>query len=374
MIQFTIRQKDSTTSARTGFLQLNHGGVSTPAFMPVGTNGTIKALHHDLIHKMQYEIILANTYHLYLRPGIEIIKKAGGLHKFSSLYTNILTDSGGFQIFSLADMREIHENGVAFRSHIDGSSHFLTPAGIVDLQLTFGSDILMPLDVCTQPNVQYKQAVHANTITTKWARESYENWEKYPDQKGALFGIVQGNFYKDLRRQSADEIGSIDFPGLAIGGLSVGEEKEKFQDYLCYTAELLPRERPRYVMGIGTPDYILHAVEQGIDLFDCVFATRIARNGTVFTDRGTISLKNEKFKEDLLPIMPDCTCRTCRQFSRAYIRHLFKSKEILGPMVTTEHNLFFLQEMIRNIRKAIERKEFRQYKKKILQAYDREAH
>jgi queuine tRNA-ribosyltransferase len=369
MIRFTIEQKDSGSSARRGILELHHGTVSTPAFMPVGTNGTVKALHHDLIDEIGYEIILANTYHLYLRPGIDIIRKAGGLHSFASWNTNILTDSGGYQIFSLADRRKIKEDGVSFTSHIDGSSHFLTPEGVIDLQCGFGSDILMPLDVCTEPDIEYRFAASALRLTTDWAKKSYRRWNEYQGKKGALFGIIQGNFHKDLRRQSCYEISSIGFPGLAIGGLSVGEEKAVFLDFLGYTAELLPKEIPHYVMGIGTPDYILHAIEQGIDIFDCVLATRIARNGTVFTDSGTISLKKEQYTDDFGPILEGCGCRTCRKFSRAYLRHLFKTREILGPMLTTEHNLYFLQNMMRDVRLAIQEGRFTRYKETFLRKY-----
>lgn len=370
MKYFTVKHRDIYSSARIGKIDLNHGEVVTPAFMPVGTNGTIKALHHDLIRELEYEIILANTYHLYLRPGIEVIRKAGGLHNFGSIDTNILTDSGGFQIFSLSDRRKIQDNGVFFSSHIDGSKQFLSPKKVVDLQLVFGSDILMPLDVCTEPDIEYRHAVRGVNLTSKWARESRRHWEQQEGEKGALFGIIQGNFYKDLRRQSAYEITSLDFPGIAIGGLSVGEEKQKFFDFLGYTADLLPASVPHYVMGIGTPDYILFAIEKGIDIFDCVYATRIARNGTVFTDRGTISLKKERYKEDFTPIMPGCGCRTCRKFSKSYIRHLFKTKEILGPMVTTEHNLYFLQNMMKDIRKAIENDRFISYKNEFLRNYE----
>ena len=369
MITFTIQQQDKNSSARCGTMQLNHGSVATPAFMPVGTNGTVKALHHDVIDTLGYEIILANTYHLYLRPGIEIIKAAGGLHRFASWNTNILTDSGGYQIFSLSDMRKIQDSGVSFKSHIDGSSHFLTPTDVIDLQLGFGSDIMMPLAVCTEPYIEYRHAVEALRLTTAWAQTAYRRWNEFSGEKGALFGIIQGNFHKDLRRQSAHEISTIGFPGLAIGGLSVGEEKSVFCDYLGYTAELLPEELPHYVMGIGTPDYILHAIEYGIDIFDCVFATRIARNGTVFTNEGILSLKKEEFSKDFRPILPGCTCRTCRNFTRAYLRHLFKTKEILGPMLTTEHNLFFLQNLMQNIRNAIVEGKFLKFKNTFLRNY-----
>jgi len=277
---FTITSTDSETKARAGTMELPHGSVETPVFMPVGTAGTVKAILHSTLEEMGIKLILGNTYHLYLRPGTEVISQFGDLHRFSSWKYNILTDSGGFQIFSLAPFRKITPEGVKFRSHIDGSYHSLTPEDIVSIQRTLGSDIMMPLDFCTAPGVDYRHALKALEITTNWAERSHRRWQecRTEDYRGVLFGIFQGNFYKDLRQRSTEEILSLDTPGIAIGGLSVGEETEVFNEYLAFTASLLPFKKPHYLMGIGTPEYILSAVENGIDLFDCVLPTRIARN------------------------------------------------------------------------------------------------
>jgi queuine tRNA-ribosyltransferase len=367
---FQTLNKDNQTKARTGILSLPHGDVQTPSFMPVGTNGTIKAIHHDTVKEMGYNLILGNTYHLYLRPGLDVIKHYGSLHKFSNWQHNILTDSGGFQIFSLATFRKIREEGVRFRSHIDGSYHNLTPEDVVMVQESLGSDIQMCLDVCTPPDISHKKALEASNITTRWARRAKKRWlETNEEYHGKLFGIIQGNFYKDLRKQSAEEILSLDLPGIAIGGLSVGESYEKFIEFLSYSAELLPEEKPAYLMGIGTPDYILEAVENGIDLFDCVYATRIARNGTVFSNNGLIALKKAVHTMDDGPIEEGCNCRACTQYSRGYLRHLFKTNEILGPMLATEHNLNFLYSFVEEIRLHISNKTFTQFKVDFLKKY-----
>lgn len=367
---FTITDRDSTTKARLGMLHLPHGEVNTPMFMPVGTNGTVKAMHHSAVEDIGYNLILGNTYHLYLRPGMEVISSYGGLHRFSSWKHNILTDSGGFQIFSLAGLRKIKPEGVQFRSHIDGSLHALTPEHVVDIQRTLGSDILMCLDVCTPPDITHRKAVEALAITTSWAKRSYRQWKIYDGEyQGKLFGIIQGNFFKDLRKQSAEEIGLIDFPGMAIGGLSVGESPEQFREYLGYTAELIDIEKPRYVMGIGTPEYILEAVEQGIDIFDCVFATRTARTGSVFTDQGMIQLKKVRHALDQGPIQEGCSCTACTTYSRGYLRHLFKTNEILGPMLATEHNLKYLYTLMDSIRAHIQEGDFAAFKRSFLSTY-----
>lgn len=370
---FKLLSKDTNSLARTGILGLPHGEVQTPAFMPVGTNGTIKAVHFETVESIGYNLILANTYHLYLRPGINVIKKYGDLHKFISWNQNILTDSGGFQIFSLAPFRKIRMEGVRFRSHIDGSYHNLSPEKVVEIQEILGSDVQMALDVCTPPDITYKEALKALDITTHWAKRAKNRWlatdETY---KGLLFGIIQGNFYKDLRKKSTEEILSLNLPGIAIGGLSVGEPVNKFLEYLSYSAEMLPELKPRYLMGIGTPDYILSAVENGIDLFDCVYGTRIARNGSVFTNNGLIALKKDIHKNNSGPIQEGCTCRACTRYSRGYLRHLFKTGEILGPMLATEHNLHFLKNFINNIQKSIENNSFTVFKKQFLKTYNRE--
>ncbi len=367
---FKTVNRDSKTRARTGILSLPHGRIDTPAFMPVGTNGTIKAIHHETVDLMGYNLILGNTYHLYLRPGLEVIKHYGGLHNFSSWKHNILTDSGGFQIFSLATFRKIREEGVRFRSHIDGSYHNLTPEDVVMVQEVLGSDIQMCLDVCTPPDITHRKALDALSLTTRWAKRSKQRWlESNENYNGKLFGIMQGNFYKDLRKQSAEEILALDLPGIAIGGLSVGETYVEFLEFLSYSAELLPDDKPGYLMGIGTPDYILAAVENGIDLFDCVYATRIARNGTVFTSKGLIALKKAVHALDDGPIEEGCTCRACTQYSRGYMRHLFKTNEILGPMLATEHNLNFLYSFVKDIRLHITNGTFTQFKNNFLKNY-----
>lgn len=367
---YTQLERDKNTNARNGIMHLPHGDVLTPAFMPVGTNGAVKALHHTTLKEMGYDLILGNTYHLYLRPGLEVIKNAGSLHDFTTWDKNILTDSGGFQVFSLAEFRKIKEDGVRFRSHIDGSYHMFTPENVIEKQEIFRSDILMMLDVCTPPGIGEREAKEALEITTRWAKRGTKRWKEGPeDYEGKLFAIVQGNFYKELRKQSALELLELDTPGIAIGGLSVGETAEEFHEYLDYTAQFLPEEKPRYVMGIGTPDYILAAVESGIDIFDCVYPTRIARNGTLFTKDGLIILKNAIHEHSLLPADPECDCPVCKRYSRSYLRHLFKSKEILGPMLVTEHNLYFLANMMKEIRLSIKAGNFDKYKEHFLKRY-----
>ncbi len=368
-----IQHHCSHTRGRNGFLQLPHGKIEIPAFMPVGTNGTVKAITPNLLEEMEYRLILGNTYHLYLRPGLDVIKQAGGLREFSSWSGNILTDSGGFQVFSLAPFRKIREEGVEFQSHIDGSYHQFTPEKIVDIQRDLNSDIQMALDYCTPPGTGRQEAERALGITTAWAGRAYHQWLKAREEgyQGYLFPIIQGNFYKDLRKQSAEEILALDTPGVAIGGLSVGEAKEVFLEYLEYTAPFLPDDRVRYLMGIGTPDYILAAVENGIDIFDCVYPTRIARNSTVFTRDGTIALKRAEYTSSQAPPDPECRCPVCQRYSRSYLRHLFKAGEILGPMLATQHNLFFLQTMMQEIRKSIKQNYFLEYKRKFLSRYSR---
>lgn len=367
-----IIAEDTNTKARRGVISLPHGPVDTPTFMPVGTNGTVKAILFKALENMGYRLILGNTYHLYLRPGTEIVQPAGGLHGFTGWEHNFLTDSGGFQVFSLSQLRKITPEGVRFQSHIDGSRHLFTPESVSEVQEIFRSDIQMVLDVCTPPGIEHREAKEALETTSAWAGRALERWKRRdPSYQGKIFGIVQGNFFKDLRKRSAEEICSLDFPGIAIGGLSVGEEKEVFKEYLFYTAQFLPKEKPRYVMGIGTPDYMLEAVEAGIDIFDCVYPTRVARNSTVFTKEGLIALKNERFKKDFSPIDEDCRCPVCRQFSRAYIRHLFKTREILGPMLATEHNLHFMYKLMEETRSSIETGTFRSFKADFLDRYYR---
>jgi len=368
---FTIKHKESSCKARTGILKLAHGEVKTPVFMPVGTNGTVKALTVDDLKEIGFEIILSNTYHLYLRPGEDVIKSAGGLHQFINWDRNILTDSGGFQVFSLSALRKITEEGAFFQSHIDGSKHFLSPEKAVEIQTILGSDIQMQLDYCSAWGATRKEAQKALDITANWLTRAKKKWEEDVSKgyKGSLFSIVQGNFFPDLRERSANICTESGSPGIAIGGLSVGEPNELFYETLAFTAALLPEEKPRYVMGIGTPEYILNAIEQGIDMFDCVLLTREARNGRVYTGKGPFSLKRTENRLDFSPIDKECGCKVCKEYSRAYLRHLFKTKEILFSMLASYHNLYFINELVKNCRNAIEENRFIEYKQNFLSQY-----
>ena len=369
---FAARHRDAACHARTGVLALPHGTVSTPVFMPVGTNGTVKALTTDDLREIGFEIILSNTYHLYLRPGPEVAAAAGGLHRFMNWDRNILTDSGGFQVFSLAPFRKISEEGVMFRSHIDGSSHALSPEKTVEIQCVLNSDIQMQLDVCSPWETDYHAASKALKITADWLERSKARWldKAGAGYGGKLFAIVQGGFYKDLRRQSAELAIDADTPGIAIGGLSVGEPPEVFAEYLAYTAALLPWEKPRYVMGIGTPRYILGAIEHGVDMFDCVLPTRTARIGHVFTRNGMAALKKSENRLDFKPIDETCGCKVCRHYSRAYLRHLHKTQEILCAMLASYHNLYFMHNLARESRLAITENRFLAFKEAFLQQYE----
>lgn len=369
---FNILHKNSNSRARTGVLTLPHGTVQTPVFMPVGTCATVKSITQDDLEEIGFEIILANTYHLFLRPGPDLIKEAGGLHGFSKWNRNFLTDSGGFQVFSLSGLRKITEDGVKFQSHIDGSRHVFTPENVVQTQAKFNSDIQMQLDVCSGYGVEKKEAIQALKITSDWLLRAKKEWEKEMDNgyKGILFPIVQGNFFEDLRKQSAEFVSSLDFPGIAIGGLSVGEPSDVFCEYMAYTSALLPEDKPKYVMGIGTPEYILNAVASGIDMFDCVLPTRNARNGAYFTHDGQLSIKQERWTHDFGPIDKECNCKVCRKYSRSYLRHLFKEQEILSCMLATYHNLYFLNNLLKEIRVAISEDRFEEYKKQFLNRYE----
>ncbi len=367
---FQQKYASTRSCARIGTLTLPHGNVETPAFMPVGTNGTVKAISHSDLDEMGVRLILGNTYHLYLRPGTTVIERAGGLHGFSTWPHNILTDSGGYQLFSLSEFRKISTEGVRFRSHIDGSYHEFTPEKVIDIQRILGSDVCMPLDVCTPPEIDYKEAESALQITVDWLKRSQHAWEDARDRwNGSLFGIVQGNFFEDLRRRAALETAELGLPGIAIGGLSVGEDWEKFLHFLNFTSGLLPVEKPKYVMGIGTPEYILAAVSAGIDIFDCVFPTRTARTGMVFTKAGTLNLKKEYNAQVFEPIDTSCGCPVCRRYTRAYMRHLFKANEILGIMLATRHNLEFLEHLMRETRENIANGTFERFKRSFLDTY-----
>ena len=366
---FSVISRDA--AARTGVLQLPHGPVHTPVFMPVGTNGTVKAVSVEDLQEIGFEIILSNTYHLYLRPGMEVITGAGGLHRFMNWDRNILTDSGGFQIFSLSALRKVRSEGAEFQSFIDGSRHFLSPEKAVEIQCVIGSDIQMQLDVCSPWGSSFCDSEKELTITTEWLCRAKSAWEAKRDEgySGQLFSIVQGNFFPELRKRSAEACITADTPGIAIGGLSVGEPPESFAEMLQYTAALLPDEKPRYVMGIGTPEYILLAIENGIDMFDCVMPTREGRNGRVYTRNGAFALKKSENAMNFMPIDKECACSVCRQYSRAYLRHLFKTKEILCSMLASYHNLFFLHQLVHDARQAIEERRFMEFKREFLAQY-----
>src|SRR5574344_217801 len=370
---FKITHRSADGKARTGIIDLPHGQVHTPVFMPVGTNATVKAVSKESLEEIGFEIILANTYHLFLRPGPDLIKEAGGLHGFSQWNRNFLTDSGGFQVFSLAKLRKITMEGAEFQSHIDGSRHMFTPENVVQTQTKYNSDIQMQLDVCTGWDAGRKEAEHALTVTKNWAERAKKEWLVQQEQgyKGILFPIVQGNFFEDLRKESAEFAASLDTPGLAIGGLSVGDPPDKFAEYLQITMKYLPDMKPKYVMGIGTPQYILEAVADGIDMFDCVLPTRNARNGSYFTHDGMLSIKQERYEHDFRPIDSECHCRVCRTYSRAYLRHLYKDQEILSAMLSSYHNLYFLHNMMNEVRQSIEEDRFVQYRKDFLERFER---
>ncbi len=367
-MKFCVNDIDG--NARTGVLETARGAISTPAFMPVGTQGTVKALSPEELKSIGAEIILSNTYHLYLRPGHEIIRSVGGLHAFMNWERPILTDSGGFQVFSLSALSKIREDGVEFRSHIDGSLHFLGPEKAMEVQLMLGSDIAMAFDECTPYPAEYSYAVKSLELTTKWALRCKEYLAKpsnlptlQTSDLPALFGIVQGSMYKDLRGRSIDELVSIGFDGYAVGGLSVGEPKDEMYEIIRFVAPLMPPGSPRYLMGVGDLLDVLVAVENGFDMFDCVMPTRNARNGTLFTSRGRISIKRTEFKGDAGPLDPGCSCYTCRNYSRAYLRHLFLAKEILSMRLNTLHNLHFYLNFFKEMRTAIHDKTFCAFKK-----------
>ncbi|NLY85164.1 MAG: tRNA guanosine(34) transglycosylase Tgt [Tissierellia bacterium] len=366
-IKFELIKEAKDCKARLGKLYTPHGVVETPIFMPVGTRATVKAMTPEEVRDLGAQIILSNTYHLYLRPGHELIKEAGGLHKFMNWHGPILTDSGGFQVFSLGNLRKIKEEGVEFRSHIDGSKHFITPEKSIEIQNALGSDIIMCFDECTPYPCSYEYAKESMERTTRWAKrckEYHKNW----DRQG-LFGIVQGSVFRDLREQSARDLVDLDFPGYAIGGLSVGEPMELMCEVLDYTTPLLPKNKPRYLMGVGTPDYLFEAVIRGIDMADCVLPTRVARNGTVLTSRGKLVIRNAKYSRDFSKLDPECDCYACTNYSRAYIRHLFNVNEILGARLTTIHNLYFLIKLMENIREAIKEDRLLEYKEEFYKKY-----
>jgi queuine tRNA-ribosyltransferase len=356
-LKFHITHQDNATKARLGTIVTDHGEIQTPVFMPVGTAGTVKAVTQQQLVDLGAEIILSNTYHLYLRPGHQLIRELGGLHSFMSWARPILTDSGGFQVFSISSLRHITEEGVAFRSHLDGSSHFLSPEKAIEIQICLGADLLMTFDECTAYPSDFLITREGMERTLRWARKSKEAFETHKGvswpHRQWLFGIGQGGIYPELRRECIDRLLDIDFPGYAMGGLSVGEPKNLMYEIVDLSTDRFPVEKPRYLMGVGTPRDLVECIVRGVDMFDCVMPTRNARNGWLFTRKGHIVIKNAQYAKDAGPIDPQCQCSVCRRYSRAYLRHLFHANEILSAILNTHHNLYFYLDTIQQIRDAI---------------------
>lgn len=355
------------SGARLGIVHTPHGSFETPMFMPVGTLATVKTMSPEDLKDMGAKIILSNTYHLWLRPGSDIIKEAGGLHKFMNWDRPILTDSGGFQVFSLSDLRKISEEGVEFRNHLSGEKLFLTPEKSMQVQNDLGPDIMMAFDECPPYPAEYDYMKASVERTSRWAERCLKAHAR-PDEQG-LFGIIQGGEYEDLRKQSAEDLVSLDFPGYAIGGLSVGEPKDVMNRALEYTTPLLPADKPRYLMGVGSPDSLIDGSIRGIDMFDCVLPTRIARNGTLMTSSGRLVVRNAKYARDFRPLDENCNCHVCQNYSRAYIRHLVKCDETFGFRLTTYHNLHFLLKLMENVRQAIREDRLLDYREEFFEAY-----
>ncbi|AFH49812.1 Queuine tRNA-ribosyltransferase [Ignavibacterium album JCM 16511] len=357
MLKLNLIAKDKNSKARAAWFETDHGVVETPIFMPVGTQGTVKAVNQFYLeHEIKAHIVLSNTYHLYLRPGTEILEAAGGLHKFMNWQKPILTDSGGYQVFSLTELRKLKENGVEFRSHLDGSKHFFTPEKVIQIQRSIGSDIMMVLDECAPYPCEYEYAKKSVQLTSNWAvlnKNAFYNSEPRYGHRQFLFGIIQGSVYKDLRKKSAEDLLELDFDSYAIGGLAVGEPTEMMYELVDYTTDFMPSDRPRYLMGVGRPENILESIARGVDMFDCVMPTRNARNANVFTWNGTLSMRNAKYKDDFKPLDENCNCYTCRNFTRAYLRHLFVAEEILALELASIHNLYFYLELVRIAREKI---------------------
>ena len=356
------------TGARRGIIHTPHGDIQTPIFMPVGTQATVKSMTpEELKDEVKAQIILSYTYHLYLSPGHKLVEEAGGLHKFMRWDRPILTDCGGFQVFSLSDLRTISEDGVEFKSHLDGSKHMFTPEKVMEIENSLGADIIMSFDECCPYPSTYEYAKNSMERTTRWAKRCKKAHQK-PDKQG-LFGIVQGGMYKDLREKSAKDLVAMDFPGYAVGGLSVGEPKELMCDVLEYTTKFLPENKPRYLMGVGTPDYLLEAAVRGIDMCDCVLPTRIARNGTAMTWNGKVVVRNATYEKDFSPLDTECDCYTCKNYTRAYIRHLVKANEILGIRLLSIHNLRFLTKLMERVREEIENDNLGNFKDEFYKKY-----
>ena len=364
-IKYELLKKDG--KARAGKIRTPHGEIETPVFMPVGTQATVKGMTPEELEAIGAQIILGNTYHLYLRPGDELVAKFGGIHNFMNWKKPVLTDSGGFQVFSLGDLRKITEEGVEFRSHLDGSKHFLSPEKVMEVENDLGSDIMMAFDECVKYPAEYEYTKQSMERTTRWAarcKAAHKNTEKQ-----GLFGIVQGGMYKDLREKSARDLVQMDFPGYAVGGLSVGEPKELMCDVLKFTTQFLPEDKPRYLMGVGTPDYLIEAVLRGIDMCDCVLPTRIARNGTALTSHGKVVVRNATYEKDWGKLDEQCDCYTCKNYTRAYIRHLVKTNEILGIRLLSIHNLRFLTRLMEQVREAIEKDKLLDFRNEFYKQY-----
>ena len=364
-VTYELLHIDKTTGARRGVVHTPHGDIQTPIFMPVGTQATVKSMTVEELKENGAQIILSNTYHLYLRPGERIVKEAGGLHNFMRWDRPILTDCGGFQVFSLSDLRTITEDGVEFKSHLDGSKHFFSPEKVMQIEEDLGADIIMSFDECCPYPSTYEYTKNSMERTTRWAKRCKEAHKT----EQALFGIIQGGFYEDLREKSAKDLIELDFPGYAIGGISVGEPKEEFIKMLKFTTPLMPANKPRYLMGVGTPDYLLEAAMAGIDMCDCVLPTRIARNGTAMTSHGKVVVRNANYAEDFTPLYPECECYTCRNYTRAYIRHLVKCNEILGVRLLSIHNIKFLTNLMERVRIEIENDNLANFVKEFYKKY-----
>lgn len=369
-LHFEVEARDPQSGARAGRLRLPHGVVETPMFMPVGTQASVKALSQEDLEAIGAQIILGNAYHLYLRPGTEVMEAAGGIHGFMNWQRPVLTDSGGFQIFSLSALNKVTSDGVTFQSHLDGSRHTFTPEKAVDVQISIGADIMMCLDECTEWPAPKERAADSMRGTLSWAQRCKDRWvERGATATQALFGIVQGGVYPDLRRECAEALADMDFPGYAIGGVSVGETKADMEAVTAFTAPWLPENKPRYLMGVGTPEDLLMGIANGIDLFDCVMPTRNARNGSLFTSQGRVNIKNAKYIRDFSPLDPECRCPVCRTYTRAYLSHLYRAGEILALRLNTLHNLFFMLQLSAAARDAIRDGQFPAFHRAFLGIY-----
>ncbi len=370
-MKFELQCTAPMSKARAGKIETAHGYIDTPIFMPVGTIGSVKGVHFkDLKEDIKAQIILGNTYHLYLRPGVEIIEKAGGLHRFNGWDKPILTDSGGFQVFSLGDIRKLTEEGARFQSHIDGSRHLFTPENVIDIQRSIGADIIMAFDECTPGDADYDYARKSLELTQRWLERCIKRFDETDPKYGyaqSLFPIVQGCVYSDLRRRAAEHVATFNSDGYAIGGLSVGEKEEEMYEMIEVVNEILPENKPRYLMGVGTPVNILQAIDRGIDMFDCVMPTRNGRNGMLFTRHGIINIKNNKWRDDFSPIDPEGTSFVDQQYSKAYLRHLFNAKEMLGAQIGSIHNLAFYLWLVGEARHQILKGTFKEWKDKMIQ-------